>query len=197
MHSVNGQSPPRAWRHRRGRVNCVCLDCMRPSCVRQWLSSCSAWLYRGSTLVMDYSNSMFWLRSVCGFVLCTYCRGYQPYHRSLCFDMLFILSYLNLKIILAQSLTNAPRCVQMHPLIPHTPFKCSPFQTGLASAFPAHLISSSDDCLDMGNVRFSLSLCRRCYASSNICEVLSSSLQLRRAVSVESRLLTRNTVETA
>lgn len=43
----------------------------------------------------------------------------------------------------------------------------------------------------------SASLCRRCLASSNICEVLSSSLQLRRAVSQESRLLTRNPAKTA
>lgn len=40
-------------------------------------------------------------------------------------------------------------------------------------------------------------LCQCCLASSNICQVLSSSLLLRRAVSQESRLLTCKTAKTA
>lgn len=123
--------------------------------------------------------------------------SFRPYHRSLCFDMLFIFSYSNLKSVLHKQnrhmQSNASRCVQMHSLTP-TPFKCSPSQTGLASAFQLTLFPLQ---MTASTWEMSGSLCQRCLASSNICEVLSSSLQLRGAVSQESRLLTRNTAKTA
>lgn len=124
------------------------------------------------------------------------CSSFRPNHQSLCFDMLFVFSHSNLESLTHKprhTQANASQCVQRNSFTP-TPFKCSPSQSGLASAFqltffPLQMTASTWE--------MSGSLCQRCLASSNICEVLSSSLQLRRAVSQESRLLTRNTAKTA
>lgn len=77
---------------------------------------------------------------------------------------------------------------------PPTPFKCSPPEAGLASASQLTLFRLQ---MTASTWEMSGSLCQRYLASSNICEVLSSSPQLRRAVSQESRLLTRNAAKTA
>lgn len=85
-------------------------------------------------------------------------------------------------------LLSACRCIRSPP----QPFKWSPSQTGQAPAFQLTLFPLQ---MTASTWEMSGSLCQRCLASSNICEVLSSSLQLRRAVSQESRLLTRNTAK--
>ena len=108
------------------------------------------------------------------------------------FDVLFIFSYSNLKPLLLTH-KHMPLRVQMHYLAP-TPFKCCPFHIGLASAFQLTLFLLQ---MTASTWEMSGSPSQRSLASSDICEVLSSSLQLRRAVSQESRLLTCNTAKTA
>lgn len=124
-------------------------------------------------LVMDYR--VFWLDQIIDLCALTCCL------------------YPLTQIILAQTHTNAPQHVQMHSLTP-TPFKCSPSETGQASTFQLTLFPLQ---MTAATWEMSGSLCQCCLASSNICEVLSSSLQLRRAVSQESRLLTCSTAKTA
>lgn len=109
------------------------------------------------------------------------CRSFGPNHRSLCFDMLFIFSYPNhfcTKHRHTHTLASLSVCRCAHS--PPTPFKCSPSRAGLASAFQLTLFPLQMTALTW---EMSSSLCQHCLASSNICEVLSSSLQLRRAVS--------------
>ena len=108
--------------------------------------------------VMDCSNRVFWSEKRIR-VCIMYVQAFDHIIDLLRFDMLFVFSYSNLKSLLhkhTHTRANASRWVRMHSLAPPAPFKCSPSQTGPASAFPAHLISSSADCLDMGNVRLSL-----------------------------------------
>lgn len=88
---------------------------------------------------------------------------------------------------------NASWCMEKNLFTP-TPFQYCPSQKDRASALLLNLFR-----LQMtGSTReMSGYLCKRCLASSNICEVLSSSLQLRGAVSQESRLLTCKTANAA
>lgn len=137
-------------------------------------------------LVMDYS--VFWFESVFRFVLFMY----KLSTKSLIFFALVCCIYFLTQIILAQTHKCSSACA-VH-LLTSTPFKCSPSQTGQALAFQLTLFPLQ---MPTATWEMSGSLRQHCLASSNICEVLSSSLQLRRAVSQESRLLTRNTAETA
>lgn len=121
--------------------------------------------------------------------------------------MLFIFSYSNLEslshthkqnthkeVLLGACRCICPQHIYTHPHT-HTPFRRSPSQTGLGPVlcgspyFPLQMTASMWEM--SGAPR------RLCLASSNICEVLSSSRRLRRAVSQESRLLTHMAAKTA
>lgn len=123
---------------------------------------------------MDYSNSVFWFESVFRFVLFMYKLSTES-------SILVLWRVAQLFHV---------KCIHSPP----QPFKRSPSQTGLAFALQLTLFPPQMTALTW---KMSDSLCQCCLASSNICEVLSSSLQLRRTVSQESRLLTRNTAKTA
>lgn len=123
-----------------------------------------------------------------------YVQAFDCIMDPLCSDMLLIFPYSNLKSVLHMSThTNVSWCMQTH-LLTLTPFKCCPSQTDLAllcfelTLFPVQMTASTWE--------MSGCLCQLCLASSNICEVLSSSLQLRRAVSLDSRLLTHKAAKT-
>lgn len=176
---------------------CVCV-CMWKVMLVNWYAlldvGCVAW-----TSVMDYSIT------VCS-VYCMYfcifiCAIFRANHRSPCSDVLLRFSHANPSSHLPKTQghimhahTNAPfsvwRCIHspwnhlnvVHFILVQRP----PLQLTL---FPLQTPALTRE--------MSGSPCRRFLASSNICEVLSSSLQLRRAVSQESRLLTRNTAKTA
>lgn len=150
---------------------------------------------------MDYINGAFWLGSVLRFVLCMYER------RTI--SSILVLRHVVYIFLLSnlESLLHKRRRTYAHAHThtcstaradafahPRTPFKCSPSRTGLAPAFQLTLFPLQ---MTASTWEMSGSLCQHCLASSNICEVLSSSLQLRRAVSRESRLMTRNTAKTA
>lgn len=124
---------------------------------------------------------------------------YKLSTKSSIFDMLFVFPRSDLESLVRKRghrhrHANASSvCADEFFHLP-APFKCSPSQSGLACRssspyFPLQMAASTWE--------MSGSLCQRCLASSNICEVLSSSRQLRRAVSQESRLLTRNTAKAA
>lgn len=150
---------------------------------------------------MDYSISLFWLETVFRFVLFMYKLSTKS-------SIFLYVSILKSQITLAQTraqidthvCTHTQTNTQMLPSVcrcihsPSTPFKCSPSEAGLASAFQLTLFRLQ---MTASTWEMSASLCQRCLASSNICEVLSSSLQLRRAVSQESRLLTHNPAKIA
>lgn len=121
--------------------------------------------------------------------------------------MLFIFSYSNLESLsrthTRTSKTHTKKCSLARAdafarntyIRTHTPFRCSPSQTGLG---PLHCASAYFP-LQMTASMWEMSGAPRrlCLASSNICEVLSSSRRLRRAVSQESRLLTHMAAKTA
>ena len=167
MHTVDGQSPLRARRHCRGQVNCVCvcvLNACEPGCVKsQRTSGCWAWSHVGFILrgsVMDYSNSVFWTQTVFRFVLFMY--------------MLSTKSSISAHWHVVQSgRVKRIRSLPHHLDVVHS----TPDSLLLSSStlFPPQLTASTREMSD--------SLCQRCLASSNICEVLSSSLQLRRTLS--------------
>ncbi len=146
---------------------------------------------------MDYSNSVFWLYLGLYY---TY-TSFRPYHRSLCFGMLFILYFLtqisNHTCTTTGRHTNTWKSFSVHAdafAHPHTILNAVHLKLVWPSAFQLTLFPLQ---MAASTWEMSSSLCQRCLASSNICEVLSSSLQLRRAVSQKSRLLTRNTAKTA
>lgn len=165
----------------------VCLEHASPACDRHRSSSCWAWLHGANT------NRVLWLESMLRFVLCMYKLLTASWiFCALTCCLYFLTQISNHSCTWAH--TNVYWCMQMHLLTP-TPFKCCPSQTDLAllwfelTLFPVQMTASTWE--------MSGSLCQLCLASSNICEVLSSSLQLRRAVSQDSRLLTHKAAKTA
>lgn len=153
-------------------MNCLCLE------FTHWFVN-QAWLHVfpvRCSLVMDHNNSALSLESTFRFV-------FLFFMHKLWTESLWHVVYTFLpKSLFAQNTgTHSPisQCVQTHALTP-TLFKCSPSRTGLASAFQLTLFLLQ---MTASAWEMSSSLCQHCLASSNICEVLSSSLQLRRAVS--------------
>lgn len=147
-------------------------------------------------LVMDCG--VLCSESIFGFVLFMY---KLPSESSIyCAFDVFVLSHSNFKPLVCKhrrthTTVLSTECMRMNPFththhlnVVHLKVVRHPlFQLTL---FPLQTTAST---LEMSG-----SLCRCCVASSNICEVLSSSLQLRRAVSQESGLLTpRSTAKTA
>lgn len=131
------------------------------------------------------------------------CTGFWPHHRSLCSDTLLIFSYSNLKSLLRTNRkgmhrhTNDSRYVLVH-LYMRTRAHAHPLKSIWSwpwllicsvILFPLQMTASTRE--------MSGFLRQCCLASSNICQVLGSSLLLRRAVSQESRLLTRKTAKAA
>lgn len=126
------------------------------------------------------------------------CTSFGPYYRSLCVDIFLFKSQMTTAQTQAHTHTHANtpmllgacRCSRspprhlnvVHLKLVWPTLSSSPY-------FPLQMTASTRE--------MSGSLCQRYLASSNICEVLSSSPQLSRAVSQESRLLTRNTAKTA
>lgn len=122
--------------------------------------------------VMDYSNSVFWLESVFRFVLFM-CK---PSTKSSISVLWHVVQSFRVK------------CIRSHPHhLNAVHFKLDWLLLSSSPYFLSRWLPRRGKCQ---------TLCQRCLASSNICEVLSSSPQLRRTLSQDSWLLTRNTAKT-
>ena len=189
------------WEHEDivGAKLIVCVwKCMQARCVKG--SGCRA-------VKLGYTKGLYFVAWWCITITACYCckvysglfylcTSFCPYHRSFVLWHVVCIVSLKSRATRVRMQAHTRKCFSLradeffHP----TPLKWSPSQSGLASAFQLTLFPLQ---MTASTWEMSGSHCQHCVASSNICEVLSSSLQLSVAVSQEAGLLTRNTAKTA